>query len=188
MNEKLEALKTQVNAIYNNLKKFEIRESKSAIKGFAKQYTIDGMEGIDALSFLNSVRPQVISQISGNRATKINLVLTCSMERVDMASGEVITVEVPFRSKTEVVLAATDVSDLYKNAGDKISEAMANFQSQGSNWRFKAVVKMDVNTAIYKPLKGSSYIPLPPVLANKKAIINMKNEDANVLSGVLLGH
>ena len=31
--------------------------------------------------------------------------------------------------------------------------------------------------AIYKPLKGSSYIPLPPVLANKKAIINMKNED-----------
>ena len=29
----------------------------------------------------------------------------------------------------------------------------------------------------YKPLKGSSYIPLPEYLANKKAIINMKNED-----------
>ena len=60
------------------------------------------MEGIDALSFLNSVRPQVISQISGNRATKINLVLTCSMERVDMASGEVITVKFLFVQKQKL--------------------------------------------------------------------------------------
>ena len=54
---------------------------------------------------------------------------------------------------------------------------MTNFQMGGSNWIFKAVVRPDVNTAIYKPLRGSSYIPLPPVLANKKAIINMQNKD-----------
>src|SRR5271155_3115189 len=88
-----------------------------------------------------------------------------------------ITAEVPFVSKTEVVLAATDVGSLYKNARDKILETMANFQMGGSNWIFKAVVRLDVNTAIYKPLRGNSYIPLPPVLANKKAIINMQNQD-----------
>src|SRR5271166_2546905 len=174
VNEKREASNTKVDT---NLKKFQIRESKSAIKGFAKQYTIDGMEGIDAVSFLNSVRSQVISQISGNPMTKINTVLTCTMERVDMRSGEVITAECPFVSKTEVVLAGTDVNEIYRNASDKILESMANFQSQGSNWRFKNIVKMDINTAIYKPLKGKSYIPLPAILANKKAIINMKNED-----------
>src|SRR5271169_20717 len=174
VNEKREASNTKVDT---KLKKFQIRESKSAIKGFAKQYTIDGMEGIDAVSFLNSVRPQAISQISGNPMTKINLVLTCTMEHVDMKSGEVITAEFPFVSKTEVVLTGTDVNELYNNARDKILESMANFQRQGSNWRFKAVVKMDINSAIYKPLKGNSYIPLPSVLANKKAIINMQNED-----------
>src|SRR5271165_3495004 len=181
VNEKLEALKTKVNTIFNKLKKFEIRESNTAIGGFAKQYTIDGKEGIDAVSFFNSVRQQVISQISANRMTKINIVLTCTMERVDIKSGEVTTLEFPFVSKTEVVLASTDVSNLYKNAADKISEAMANFQMRGSNWRFKAVVRMEINTAIYKPLKGSSYIPLPPILANKKAIINMKNKDDQCL-------
>src|SRR5271157_5394427 len=174
VNEKREESNTKVDS---KLKKFQIRESKSAIKGFAKQYTIDGMEGIDAVSFLNSVRPQVLSQISGNPMTKINIVLTCTMERVDMRSGEVITAECPFVSKTEVVLAGTDVNEIYRNASDKILESMANFQSQGSNWRFKNVVKMDVNTAIYKPLKGKSYIPLPSVLANKNAIINMQNKD-----------
>jgi hypothetical protein len=36
---------------------------------------------------------------------------------------------------------------------------------------------MDINTFVYKPLKGSSYIPLPKELGVRKAIINMKNED-----------
>src|SRR6218665_2436458 len=40
-----------------------------------------------------------------------------------------------------------------------------------------AVVKLDVKTVTYKPLKGSSYISLPVELVNKKAIINMKNYD-----------
>jgi len=30
---------------------------------------------------------------------------------------------------------------------------------------------------VYKPLRGNSYIPLPKELANKKAIINLKNND-----------
>ena len=38
-------------------------------------------------------------------------------------------------------------------------------------------VKLYLNTAKYKPLKGSSYMLLPKALANKKAIINVKNED-----------
>ena len=33
------------------------------------------------------------------------------------------------------------------------------------------------NIAKYEPLKGSSYIPLFEVLAHKKAIINVKNQD-----------
>src|SRR6218665_1018793 len=54
---------------------------------------------------------------------------------------------------------------------------IAAFKMRGSNWRFNQVVKLDINTVVYKPLKGSSYIPLPVELANKKAIINLKNHD-----------
>ena len=102
------------------------------------------------------------------------------MERVDIKTGEVETVNVPFRSKTEVILEATDVAELYRNAVDKIMESMASFQMRGSNWRFKRVVKLEINIVAYKPLRGNSYIPLPKALRNKKAIINMKNEDEPV--------
>jgi len=35
----------------------KLYESESAIKGFTKQYTIDGRQGIDVLIFLNVIRP-----------------------------------------------------------------------------------------------------------------------------------
>src|SRR6218665_1773192 len=178
-NKKLQDLITKVNSLFSEINKqnFGIRENSSAIRGFTKQVTIDGAHRIDAVSFLNVVRPQVTSLLSKNRQTKINLVLTCKMERVNMKSGRVDSDNVPFVSRNVVMLDATDPSEIYNNARDKILESMATFQMRGSNWRFNQVVKLDINTVVYKPLKGSSYIKLPTELANKKAIINLKNVD-----------
>jgi len=84
-------------------------------------------------------------------------------------------------------MAATNVGELYESASDKIKESMACFQMRGSNWRFKAIDKLDLNTIVYKPLRGSSYIPLPKVLANKKVIINMKNDDQECFKWCVTG-
>src|ERR1700761_1397863 len=151
------------------------------MKGFTKNYYINGRDGIDVTTFLEAVRSQIISLLSSNCQTKINFVLTCTMERVDMKSGEVVSVEAPFLSKTEVNLGSTDIGKIYRNAADKITESMANFETRGSSWRFKAVKKFEINTVVYKPLKGNSYFPLPAILANTKAIINMKNDDDECL-------
>ena len=90
------------------------------------------------------------------------------MERVNN-SGEVINTNVPFAAKAMINLESTDVHGLYHEAGEKMLEALSNFKSQGSNWRFKQVLKLDIFTVEYKPLKGKSYIPLPDVLAKKKS-------------------
>jgi len=178
VNEKLEALKSTVSELFGEPESpFNIVESKSAIKNFTKQHTIDGKQGTDAATFLNTVRPLVVNLLEINRNTKFQLVLTCTMKRVSILTGEVITTDAPFLSRTEVNLEATDLGELYTNAIDKIKESLANFQLTGSNWRFKAVQKLEINTVKYRPLKGSSYIPLPKELANKKAIINMTNTD-----------
>ena len=179
VNEKVEKLKTTVANIFNNItkNKFKLTETNTAIKGFTKQYTVDGRANIDPLSFLHAVQPQTIKLLSQNPQTKVNFVLTCAMERIDMKTGEVTLVESPFVSKNEIILDSTDVKEVFIKAKDKMLESMAAFQMRGSNWRFKAVLKFNINTAVYKPLKGSSYIPLPPRLANTKAIINVKNED-----------
>jgi len=179
INKALEALKAKVAGLYGKINEhqFVLKESKSAINGFTKQYTVDGRPGIDVVSFLNAVRPLVVDLLERNKLIKVNLVLWCTMERVDMKTGELTTINAPFVSRTEINLEATDVSELYNNATDKMKESMASFQRTGSGWIFVAVQKLDINTVEYKPLKGSSYISLPKYLADKKAIINLKNED-----------
>ena len=179
VNKKVEALKSHVNSIFNKFYKHKptIRESKSAIKGFAKQYVVDGVVGADAATFLNTVKSGVVNLIGNNRQTKVNMVLSCEMEKVDLKSGEVVNTTAPFVSKTEVVLEGTDVNELYNRASDKMLESMAAFQMRGSNWRLKAVHRLEINTVVYTPLKGKSYIPLPAELAAKKAIVNLQNKD-----------
>src|SRR6218665_2593620 len=69
INQNLESLKSYVKSLFAKVrtKKFKIRKTASAIKGFTKQYTTDGTSGIDALSFLNAVRLHVDNLLSENR-------------------------------------------------------------------------------------------------------------------------
>ena len=46
--------------------------------------------------------------------------------------------------------------------------------------------KLYINVAKYEPIKGSSYIQLPKAIADKKAIINIKNNDERCLEWVLI--
>jgi len=126
---------------------------------------------------MNAVKSQVDGLLSINRQNKFNIVLTCVMERVDRKTGDADSCNVPFATKAEMVLESTDVAELYDNAIDKIAESIATFQRRGSNWQFASVVKLEINSFRYVPLKGKSYIPLPKELADKNAIINKKNED-----------
>ena len=47
------------------------------------------------------------------------------------------------------------------------------FTNTASGLEIAHCIKLYLNIAKFEPLKGSSYIPLPEALANKKAIINL---------------
>ena len=60
---------------------------------------------------------------------------------------------------------------------ERILENMAAFQREGSPWRLHSIIQLELHTVRYMPLRGETWIPLPKELANKNAIINMKNKD-----------
>ena len=111
------------------------------------------------------------------RQTKVQLILSCMMEKVDLKSGEVIAKEASFHSKTEVNLENTNSRELSSKMNETVFKSLAKFQRQGSNWRFHSVLSLNLYNIKYEPLGGSSYIPLPAFLAAKKAIVNLRNED-----------
>ena len=86
------------------------------------------------------------------------------MEKVDLKSGEVIAKEEKFHSKTEVNLESTDSNELFSRMKETVLESLAQFQKQGSNWRFHSVLSLNFHTVKYEPLGDSSYIPLSAFL------------------------
>ena len=82
-----------------------------------------------------------------------------------------------FHSNIEINLDGTDEKDLYDIIVERILENIATFQKEGSPWSLRTILRLELHTVRYNPLRGETYIPLPKEWANKTAIINMKNKD-----------
>ena len=172
---KLKKLKKEIDNIYERVKIFEVKESNSALRNFAKVYTctIDGKLGFDPQSFLDGARENIIRVLRNNRNTKVKLILKCYMEF--LTTNEIKPAD--FHSNIEVNLDGTDEKELYDTMGERILEKIATFLATKSDVRFHSVIKFELHTVSYKPLRGETWIPLPKELADKKAIINMQNKD-----------
>ena len=131
----------------------------------------------DIVSFFNLVRESTIQTMEGERNTKVRIIITCEMKSVSILTGEEVTREASFSSNTEIILAATDVRTLMSKMEEKVLERSINYNKLGSNCVLSKILRMDINFIDYIPLSGSSYIKLPTDLKNKKAIINMENDD-----------
>ena len=150
-----------------------IREA-SAFKNYTNQYVIyNTIFNYTASKFLADAKPAITNIFNSNRNIKTILYLY-----VLMSQGERME-EFAFHSKgLKLILMETDENEIYDEMVDEIEEEMQKArEAVGSGWRFERVIKMVLHTTRWEPLYGGSYIPLDPYLANKKALINMQNED-----------
>ena len=180
VNERVNSLKERVNRIfkrYDNL--LTPREHKTAIKGYFKTFRVNGIDGMDEKTFMRSVKSRVIDLIKSKGSIKVKLILTVRFTKENPATGNIDINVYSFASKMEIVTESTDLSVLYDQMSDKIFELIQNFNNRGSGWQFDRVEHLDININPFNPLSASSYIELPGNLAEKKAIINVKNENDN---------
>ena len=95
------------------------------------------------------------------------------MERGNIPE-EMVKKPADFHSDIEINLDWTDEKDLYDTMVERILEKMVTFQNEDSPWRLRSIIRLELHTVSYKPLRGETYKPLPKELADKKAIINMR--------------
>ena len=201
VNERVENLKERVNSIFGRREEVSQpnqdhplpeedvnspeednltpREYKTAIKGYFKTFRVNGVDGMDEKTFMNNVKPRVIDLIKSKGSIKVKLILTVRFTKENPATGNIDINVYSFASKMEIVTESTDISVLYDQMVDKIFELIQNFNNRGSGWQFDRIEHLDININPYNPLSASSYIKLPGKLYEKKAIINVKNENDN---------
>ena len=109
------------------------------------------------------------------------MILVCIMELDESVDGGIKYItsgsKVYFNTETHINLESTDVKVILSQMIREILEKLGIFQMNGSGWSFKEVSSLEIHIVNYKPIKGSSYIPLSDFIMKKKSIINMENKD-----------
>ena len=155
---------------------FTFRKELSAFNNYVDQYVIDGSDIYDGLTFLREAKRSIINVLDSNRGIKAILYLKCIMAQE--TTGGIVRQEFAFHSAIKLILENTDVEEVFNEMVDEIETAIQRVESaQGSGWYLESIINLTLHTAKWDPLNAGSYIDLPPNLKNKKAIINMKNQD-----------
>ena len=166
-------------------------KEKSAFKNYTYQYVINNIGGYRVNEVLAYAKPAILNIFKSNRNIKTMLYLHCIMKREQgydeedegyddvKGEGRRMIAKFAFHSKDlKLVLEETDISELYDEMTDEIEEEIQKVNDiESSGWTLIEVISLVLHVTKWEPIYGSSYIPLDPYLANKKAIINMKNED-----------
>ena len=171
-------LEKKINKVVEEEKRlFTPVEEKSAFNENVVDYVIKGDPLYGPSEFLHIAKPHVINIMASNRNIKTKLYLNCLMSRSDPLGT--IVKKFKFRSiGYKIITEATDLHEIYNEMIDEIEEEIQKVeQAEGSGWVFLEVENLTLHTDIWDPIKASSYIDIPPELKNKKALINMKNED-----------
>ena len=168
----VEKLKKEIAELWGE--KLIVEKGKSAFGKFARQFIIRGDDSLSLQEFFQKARGEIVLLLRQNPQTKVQCILNVEMIQ-NRISGEDELSDPFFPSRQKENLGNN--FDIVEEMIQEMIEAMENYNKRGSNWIFKKVIRLDVNFVRWKPLGGSAWIPLPAKLANKKAVINMKNQD-----------
>ena len=166
----VEKLKKEIEKLWKE--SLTVEKGKTALNGFTRQFIIRGDDSLSPQEFFLKARGLLVGLLKQNPRAKTRFVLNLRMMRLE---GEEEIFDEPFFHSQQHVNLGIEI-DLINEMEKELMEMMENFNSRGSNWNFEKVIRLEIHFSGWKPLGGSRWIPLPPALAAKKAVINMKNE------------
>ena len=169
---------------------------RSAYKSYLSSFTIDNTQkigGFSGLDLLSNFNPQIEQSLKEHGGLKIHMSsIGLFRKSVPTKTGdgnekyEWINYNKwsddelqSFWHTTHIVQITnnTTIKKTLKELGESLIEHVDNREQTGSGWVFVRFKNFEIHIARFKPLKGSSYFPLPETLMLKKAIVNVQNKD-----------
>jgi len=154
---------------------------EEAIDGNLKKISISATDNTkyNPMSFLKAKEEKIISILRDEVRKRLRIKFYMTLQvRLTKTKGDQVEVMEPFfHGRCHIVLKLEDIEVAMRESMKKMFTSFLEFQRQGSNWTVDKVMSVNIHIVNYKPIKGSSFIPLPVKLAAKKAIVNVQNND-----------
>jgi transcription elongation factor Elf1 len=172
-------LKTNPNFYGDNIKTIQ-----SAFKNRIMSFKILNTENlIIPEQFFNTIMSPTKSilhdTIQEHINVKFNTELVCLYTIPKAVEGDELpqTIEIYHITQMKALTQSSMIEDCLKKNAENTITKMGEFQTRGSGWSLTEIVSLDLNINKYTPLRGSSFIKLPPFITKRKAVINIQNSD-----------
>ncbi|KAL9957602.1 hypothetical protein ACROYT_G034521 [Oculina patagonica] len=130
----------------------------------------------------------VKNEIRDLKSVKVSFGLQIKFTKEKFETGVTQEMEHYFKEKEPHVFNEHNKQQIKQEFDRFIERAKGQIEAwseRGSGWVIERITEAYVNVARYQPLRGGTYLPLPPNLAKKKAIINVQNRDNECLKWAL---
>ena len=157
-----------------------IEETDKALKGYTSSYKISIKNSTDSLLQLQNTRKAVEYHIKKALSAMkgLKFIETLKVTFSKAKDDGLIYKSAFFNSKPQTIINNLSISESLQTSKQQILNFVAQWISEGSGWTIQSVDSHFINLVKYEPLKGSSYIQLPPELRNSAiGLINLKNDD-----------
>ena len=156
-----------------------ITQMQQALQGYTKSFDIELRDNKDPLVQLQESRKAI--EYLFNNQLKISkgfkYVETLQVKFIKFSNGQKTEKNGFFNSKADLIINNTNIQSSLQISKQHILNLISQWVSEGSGWTVESIESHHLNIANYSPLKGSSYIELPPEIKKSKGLINIKNED-----------
>ena len=152
----------------------EARVFEGAFGRGYRRYRIDGRPRMDPGTYFNRIRSQLIVTLkkeSKGRSVKVQTTTWIRFKQDEEL------VELAFNSRMTDVHNLSEVEEIVDEMINHMKEQVENPALLNSRFVFDEVLFTNIDFHQLNLTRGSSYIPLPQWLDNKKATINPRNED-----------
>ena len=129
--------------------------------------------------FPRGVRPQIRAklekEIKVRNSVKFQLTLMVHLRKDNQDGSEEYTA--PVLRHKQAIMQNSEIEEALNRALPSIQEILEKWTQRGSSWVVDRVETIWLAIARYQPLRGGSYIPTPPALRAKKALVTVKNKN-----------
>ena len=156
-----------------------IAQIQQALPGFTKSFDIELRDNKDPLVQLQESRKAIEYLFNDQlKMTKgFKYVETLQVKFTKLSNDRKTEKNGFFNSKADLILNNTDIQSSLEISKQHILNLISQWVSEGSGWTVQSIESHNINIANYSPLKGSSFIELPPEINRSKGLVNIKNKD-----------
>ncbi|CAG8659792.1 10274_t:CDS:1, partial [Diversispora eburnea] len=138
----------------------------------------------EPLGFFESIEEKIVDiykrELALKAGLKVRIVLIAYMKKITPESQEPKYKSIPFKHETIEIIREDRIGAVIEKGYNEIIDQIEDEALQESGWSFVRSEKVYLEISAFRPLRDSSYLPLPEALDKPQlGLINLQNRDDN---------